>query len=312
MIRPALTETIAAMSRALRSAQIEPPTLRSILLVGGSSRIPLVSEMLTPGVLRPHRAGHPPQARRRPGLGPRRSGGRRVNAPRPGHRRILSPEPVDRASRPPMTPQPPDRRGSDRPEPTAAVFDAGSDRGSASTPARAVRPRPARRAGWPAARARPAARRRSSRPPPRWRPAAAAGTVGADAATPGGDRRRHRRPTEPTAETGAGPPAACSGSSPWWWPPSSSASASAWSSPCGTATTATADPPVTSAPPASPTSHAGGLHATPTPSPDAGPGGIAAQSADPLGDEVLVWPPGPRRQLRHRPARPARPARRPR
>ena len=46
MIRPALTETIAAMTRALRSAQIEPAQLRSILLVGGSSRIPLVSEML--------------------------------------------------------------------------------------------------------------------------------------------------------------------------------------------------------------------------------------------------------------------------
>ena len=46
MIRPALTETIAAMTRALRSAQTEPTQLRSILLVGGSSRIPLVSEML--------------------------------------------------------------------------------------------------------------------------------------------------------------------------------------------------------------------------------------------------------------------------
>ena len=46
MIRPALTETIAAMTRALRSAHTEPTQLRSILLVGGSSRIPLVSEML--------------------------------------------------------------------------------------------------------------------------------------------------------------------------------------------------------------------------------------------------------------------------
>jgi actin-like ATPase involved in cell morphogenesis len=46
MIRPALTETIAAMSRALHNAHVEPSQLRSILLVGGSSRIPLVSEML--------------------------------------------------------------------------------------------------------------------------------------------------------------------------------------------------------------------------------------------------------------------------
>ena len=47
MIRPALTETIGAMARALRSAQVEPSSLRSILLIGGSSRIPLVSELLT-------------------------------------------------------------------------------------------------------------------------------------------------------------------------------------------------------------------------------------------------------------------------
>ena len=47
MIRPALTETVAAMRRALQSAHVEPSALRSILLVGGSSRIPLVSEVLT-------------------------------------------------------------------------------------------------------------------------------------------------------------------------------------------------------------------------------------------------------------------------
>ena len=46
MIRPALAETIAAMTRALNNATVQPSQLRSILLVGGSSRIPLVSEML--------------------------------------------------------------------------------------------------------------------------------------------------------------------------------------------------------------------------------------------------------------------------
>ena len=46
MVRPALNETMAAMGRALRNAHVEPTQLRSILLVGGSSRIPLVSEML--------------------------------------------------------------------------------------------------------------------------------------------------------------------------------------------------------------------------------------------------------------------------
>ena len=47
MIRPALAETLAAMGRALQSARVEASTLRGILLVGGSSRIPLVSELLT-------------------------------------------------------------------------------------------------------------------------------------------------------------------------------------------------------------------------------------------------------------------------
>ena len=47
MIRPALAETLAAMGRAVQSARVEASTLRGILLVGGSSRIPLVSELLT-------------------------------------------------------------------------------------------------------------------------------------------------------------------------------------------------------------------------------------------------------------------------
>jgi len=53
MIAPALSETIAAMRRALRSAGVEPAGLRSILLAGGSSRIPLVSELLSTEFGRP-------------------------------------------------------------------------------------------------------------------------------------------------------------------------------------------------------------------------------------------------------------------
>ena len=53
MISPALTETVAAMRRALRSAGISASDLRSILLAGGSSRIPLVSEMLSTEFGRP-------------------------------------------------------------------------------------------------------------------------------------------------------------------------------------------------------------------------------------------------------------------
>ncbi|BFU44271.1 Hsp70 family protein [Krasilnikovia sp. MM14-A1004] len=46
MIFPALEETVGAMRRALRSAGVPADRLRSILLSGGSSRIPLVTQVL--------------------------------------------------------------------------------------------------------------------------------------------------------------------------------------------------------------------------------------------------------------------------
>jgi Tol biopolymer transport system component/actin-like ATPase involved in cell morphogenesis len=46
MIRSALGDTIAAMRRVLRSADVEPSALTCIVLVGGSSRIPLVAELI--------------------------------------------------------------------------------------------------------------------------------------------------------------------------------------------------------------------------------------------------------------------------
>ena len=53
MVRPALGETVAALQRVLRSADIEADQLAAILLVGGSSRIPLVSEVLSAAFGRP-------------------------------------------------------------------------------------------------------------------------------------------------------------------------------------------------------------------------------------------------------------------
>ncbi|MEV6596419.1 PQQ-binding-like beta-propeller repeat protein [Actinoplanes sp. NPDC051346] len=47
MIAPALADTVEATRRALRSAGVAPGELRSILLVGGSSRIPLVTQALS-------------------------------------------------------------------------------------------------------------------------------------------------------------------------------------------------------------------------------------------------------------------------
>jgi actin-like ATPase involved in cell morphogenesis len=46
LVRPALVETLAATQRALRSASTEPGDLAAVVLVGGSSRIPLVSQMV--------------------------------------------------------------------------------------------------------------------------------------------------------------------------------------------------------------------------------------------------------------------------
>ena len=46
MIRPDLDRTIEALHRALDSAAVDGTQLDAILLVGGSSRIPLVSQLI--------------------------------------------------------------------------------------------------------------------------------------------------------------------------------------------------------------------------------------------------------------------------
>src|SRR5690606_29001795 len=53
MIRPTLAETVTALERALRSASLTPDQVDHVLLVGGSSRIPLVSELVSSGLGRP-------------------------------------------------------------------------------------------------------------------------------------------------------------------------------------------------------------------------------------------------------------------
>lgn len=46
LIRPSLLETLAATRRGLSSAGVEPSELAAVVLIGGSSRIPLVGELL--------------------------------------------------------------------------------------------------------------------------------------------------------------------------------------------------------------------------------------------------------------------------
>jgi molecular chaperone DnaK len=53
MIRPALGETITALRGALRSAGVSADEVHAVLLVGGSSRIPLVAQMVSAELGRP-------------------------------------------------------------------------------------------------------------------------------------------------------------------------------------------------------------------------------------------------------------------
>ena len=53
MIRPAIAETIVALRRAIRSAGVAADDIGAVLLVGGSSRIPLVAQMVGAELGRP-------------------------------------------------------------------------------------------------------------------------------------------------------------------------------------------------------------------------------------------------------------------
>src|SRR5690349_7823943 len=53
MIRPRVEETVDALRAAVRSAGCRPGELSAVLLVGGSSRIPLVAQLVSEGLARP-------------------------------------------------------------------------------------------------------------------------------------------------------------------------------------------------------------------------------------------------------------------
>ena len=212
MIRPALNESIAAMGRALRSAQVEPSTLRSILLVGGSSRIPLVSEML-------HREFTVPTAL----------------DTHPKHDVVLGSVRAGRDEADIVTAPPaPDAGSADSGWPQVGEIRAAGAGSTTSPPTPVPQTTAAFEMPAPVEGATPA-------PPPAARPSAGAGDTGAPppltaAGIPAGPapepvpphrQGRNRRPT-----LRLGRPAEHYGCSPWWSPRSSWASASAWSSPC--------------------------------------------------------------------------------
>ena len=53
MVRPTLAETTAVLSRTLRSGGVESDEVKAVLLVGGSSRIPLVGQLVAAEMNRP-------------------------------------------------------------------------------------------------------------------------------------------------------------------------------------------------------------------------------------------------------------------
>ena len=60
MIRAPIESTIGTLDRVLRAAQVDQTTLVAVLLVGGSSRIPLVAQMVSEAFGRPTVVGaHP-------------------------------------------------------------------------------------------------------------------------------------------------------------------------------------------------------------------------------------------------------------
>ncbi|MDQ3764296.1 MAG: Hsp70 family protein, partial [Actinomycetota bacterium] len=62
MIRPQIAETVEALRRTLRSADVSPQDLDAVLLVGGSSRVPLVAQMVSAELGRPVAVDADPKA----------------------------------------------------------------------------------------------------------------------------------------------------------------------------------------------------------------------------------------------------------
>lgn len=81
MIRPLLQQTVEALRRAVRSAGVDPQELSAVLLVGGSSRIPLIAEMVGAELGRPIAVDRHPK--HTVALGAAISAGRADEAPAP-------------------------------------------------------------------------------------------------------------------------------------------------------------------------------------------------------------------------------------
>jgi molecular chaperone DnaK len=226
MIRAPVEATVSALRRALTAADVAPEDLRTVLLVGGSSRIPLVSQMLSAELGRPTAVDtHPKHAvalgaallagRRRAGAGIPRPGTRGRGMPgappsgRPVDPRRGASGPAGPASAPPPEARPPARGPR-----TPAVEPAAAANGATVVSRPNIAPAPVRATGssgrLPVA-GPPSGGPRGMRPPPGsvpipppssgpFRPAPPGGST----PPPGGDRRREEGPGASAA--GSAPP----------------------------------------------------------------------------------------------------------
>jgi actin-like ATPase involved in cell morphogenesis len=113
MIRPALEETIVALRRAVSSAGLRPDDLSAVLLVGGSSRIPLVSQLVSDELGRPVAVDADPKT-----------------AIAMGAALAISPQPAARPA-PAAAPPPMQQLRQQAPGPSAAAAAAGASAGAA-------------------------------------------------------------------------------------------------------------------------------------------------------------------------------------
>jgi YVTN family beta-propeller protein len=101
MIRTSIGSTIATLTRTLRSAHVDPGQLSAVLLVGGSSRIPLVARMVSAELGRPTVVDAQPMHAVALGAADlaRASAPRSVPEPAPGRRAARPGSPVPAGSR---------------------------------------------------------------------------------------------------------------------------------------------------------------------------------------------------------------------
>ena len=274
MIRPPLADTVTALERAIRSANLTPPDIDHVLLVGGSSRIPLVAELVSARLGRPVAVdAHPKHAI---ALGAAIVAARATGALRPAAAPALRPAPLALRRRSPR-PGSPDHR----PPPPPAL------RPPWPHPPRRPRqppgPAPGRRATVLGVQRRARACHPRPAPPPSASPPSAGPPPGTSASPAGPPPGTSPSPTGPPAYGTSRPPAGA---------PRPAGQPAAGPPAYGTSPSAAAAPPAAAgAPPGTSASRAGPPPAGPRPAPPYRQGGYPGM--DPTFEAARSEPPPP-------------------